>query len=331
MTPLALFLCDKCKGSIEVEASMGGQSVDCPHCGGLTPLVAATPIETGRTSAARIRVTTPATAQAKQTVIEPRQRPVFRVPSSLPFFASGRRKILQAWLDELLLANSQILDDEGAASLRAAAVALKLEEKEAVNLRVENFKSRFESIKKRCQATFVLTDDDLEEIEQLKRKYKISSVELDGYADLFRAIFLLESSGKLPPPLDVGMMLNDGEVCYYSIGTTWHQARVRTHGYAGTSISLPSGIKGVRFKLGRFTPIRSEQMTPLSSGELFVTTDRLFFNGTTRNVSIPLKKIVDGEVFVDALKIEKATGKDDMFSMSPPEARYILSLIGVLR
>ena len=72
-------------------------------------------------------------------------------------------------------------------------------------------------------------------------------------------------------------------------------------------------------------------MTALSSGMLYVTTERILFNGESRNTSITLKKIVDGHVFSDALRIEKNSGKPDLFSMSAGNARYTLSLIGALK
>jgi hypothetical protein len=44
-----------------------------------------------------------------------------------------------------------------------------------------------------------------------------------------------------------------------------------------------------------------------------------------------LKKIVDGHVYSDCVKIEKGTGKPDLFSMNAAQARLVLSLVGVLK
>ena len=72
-------------------------------------------------------------------------------------------------------------------------------------------------------------------------------------------------------------------------------------------------------------------MTPLSNGILYVTSKRLLFNGESKNTTISLKKIVDGHIYSDCVKIEKSTGKPDFFSMDAVHARYILSLIGALK
>jgi hypothetical protein len=96
-------------------------------------------------------------------------------------------------------------------------------------------------------------------------------------------------------------------------------------------VSVPTGISGVRFRFGGYTPVKSEEMKPLSTGLLYVTSKRLLFNGDRRNTTINLTKIVDGHVYADSLRIEKTTGKPDLFSMRPVEGRYILGLIGRLK
>ncbi len=126
-------------------------------------------------------------------------------------------------------------------------------------------------------------------------------------------------------------MLAAKESCYYSVSTTWHQLRVARRGYAGTSVSVPSGVKGVRFRLGSYTPIGSEQITPLASGFLYVTSKRLLFSGETRNTTVNLNKIVECHIHSDALTIEKSTGKADIFSMRVASARYIQVLVNVLK
>lgn len=135
----------------------------------------------------------------------------------------------------------------------------------------------------------------------------------------------------MPEPIDTGLMLESGEVAYWSIASTWMQTRVHTHGYAGGSVSVPTGISGVRFRFGGYSPVRSEEITPLSSGLLIVTNTRLVFSGSTRNTKSDLKKISDAHVYSDCVRIDKFTGKPDYFSMTAPEARWVVLLIEKLR
>ena len=222
------------------------------------------------------------------------------------------------------------IDESIEAKLQDFAVALGLEKADATAALIGRFRTEFEPIKRRMESSLVLTDSDLEEIETLKKKYNIN-LTLNGNTPLFRAIYLLESKHELPPPVSVDLFLDTNETCYYTTPTTWHQSRVQTRGYSGTSVSLPTGIRGVRFRFGGYTPIRTEQMTPLAAGTLFVTSKRLLFNGDSRNTTISLKKIVDGHVFSNCVKIEKNTGKPDLFTMNAAQARLVLSLVGVLK
>src|SRR5437660_6428248 len=92
----------------------------------------------------------------------------------------------------------------------------------------------------------------------------------------------------------VDVFLEAKEACYYTIPTTWHQSRVQTRGYSGTSISLPTGVRGVRFRFGGFPPVGAERLMALSAGPRFVTSKRFLFNGGSRKTSITLPKVVDG-------------------------------------
>lgn len=222
------------------------------------------------------------------------------------------------------------LDQAAEDELNKNAIALGLDAGDGSNLLKERTLRDLEPIKRRMESSFVMTDEDVAEIDALRRRYNVK-LTLAGEATLFREIFLLETTGKLPPPIETGLMLDEDELVYYTIATTWHQTRVHTRGYSGGSVSIPTGIKGVRFRFGGYTPVKTEDITPLSSGTLFVTSERLLFNGNTRNTSISLKKIIDGHMYADCVQVEKNTGKPDMFSMKVSEARYILSLIGVLK
>ena len=123
-------------------------------------------------------------------------------------------------------------------------------------------------------------------------------------------------------------MLDAGETAVFELQTSWNQTRVQRKGYAGASVSIPSGIKGVRFRFGNYQPITSQEITELDRGLLVVTNKRLFFKGNTRNTNVPYSEIIDATIFRYSLKIDKKTGKDDWFTMNTAEARYISSIVG---
>lgn len=295
------YTCPNCSKECSVAEALVGQNILCPHC---SLEFFATPPE------------------------EPQSPEAMSLPEKLPFFKFSRRKILAARLRQLT--EDGVLDENDATELSDLAASLQLNDSDLSKLKQSNFFEEFEPIKRRVESTFLLTDQDLDQINQLEKKYAVQ-LALAGNNEIFRAIFLLESKNELPPPVAADVMLDAKEVAYFSIPTAWHQTRVRNRGYAGTSVSVPTGIKGVRFRFGNYTPMRSEELTALSNGMLYVTSKRLLFAGDARSTNIGFKKIIDGEVFSDAVKIEKTTGKPDFFMMDAARARFILSLIGVLK
>ncbi len=288
---------------------MTGQNLICPHCG---QEFFATPPE--QTSAAGL----PMEETRKHSAL----------PEKLPYFKSGRRKILEARLSELIADGE--LDKNDERDLTYLAAQLGLDSSELSKLQKEKFLKEFEPLKRRVESTLMLTDEDFDAIQRLQKKYDIQ-LTLGGFNEIYRSIYLIEAKGQLPPPIQTDLMLGSKESAYHSIHTTWHQTRVKNRGYSGTSVSIPSGIKGVRFRFGGYTPIRSEEMTPLANGVLYITSTRLLFSGDAKNTTVALNKIVDCHVYSDSLKVEKSTGKPDLFSMNAPQARYILALIGALK
>lgn len=306
------YTCPNCSGGCLVPPSMVGHNLVCPHC---SSEFFATPPEPQKSTAA-----TPPLLKS------PQSQQV--LPKKLPFFKSGRRKILEQRMVELVTDGE--LDRSDDADLTNLAAHLGLDSAELSKLKKEKFLKEFDPIRRRIESTLMMTDEDDAALHKIQKKYDVN-LTLTGLNAMFRAIYLLEVKGQLPQPIQTGLMLKARETAYFSIQTTWHQTRVQTRGYSGTSVSIPSGIKGVRFRFGGYTPNRSEELTPLASGVLVVTTSRLLFNGDARNTTIPIDKIVDCHVFSDSLRIEKGTGKPDYFSMNAAEARYVLGLVGVLR
>jgi hypothetical protein len=303
------YTCPNCAQDCAVDDSLLGQDVLCPHC---SQRFFATPPEP---------VGVPPQSPEEQNKVV--------LPEKIPFLKSGKRKILKERLDQLI--SERNLSDEDEKTLYRTALALGLEKSEVDEIRKEEFFKEFEPIQHRISKSWLLTDEDLQEIEILKRKYNISTLNLGGDADYCRRIYLIETKHELPPPIRPDVMLNAKEFAYFSVGSIWRQTRVHRDGYTGTSVSIPTGIKGVRFRFGQYTPSRHEELTPLSDGTLWVTSKRLIFHGTSRNTKIDYKKLIDAHIFIDALRIDKETGKSDFFSMTAVQARYITALIGALK
>src|SRR5436190_20029386 len=104
-------------------------------------------------------VTVPARQDDEQTV--------FLLPTKLPFLKSGRKRILEAKVNELVSLGP--IDESTEAKLQDFAVGLGLGKADATAVLTGRFTAEFEPIKRRTESSFVLTDSDLEEIEILKK------------------------------------------------------------------------------------------------------------------------------------------------------------------
>ena len=296
------YTCPSCSKECSVPESLTGQNLVCPAC---SHEFFATPPEP-----------------------QPNSQASSSLPEKLPFFKRGRKKILEKRVLEL--AKNGGIGSNEESELKDLARKLQLTDSDLEKIRESKFLEEFEPLKKQIESVWQVTDEDLEAIGKLREKYDID-LTLGGDMQVMRSIYLLEAKGQIPEPIAVDAMLDAAESAYFSVLTTWHQMRVANRGYSGISVSVPTGIKRVRFRVGNYSPIRTEDLTPLSDGILFVTTKRLLFKGQMRSTTINLNKIIDCEVFRDGIKIEKETGKVDFFGMQLRDALYVRALISAIK
>lgn len=272
---LSIYGCPRCLKEYSAPKSQAGQILNCTNCREGFRAVAKRP-----------------DLQKPKVIPLPTPEPE---AGRLPDTVGERKQIIEKRLSEL---NADgVCTKENERELMCLAVQLGFKESFVEELLKQKFTEEFRPIQQRAEKAFVLTDEDLETIERLKKKYAIE-LTLEGDAALFRSIFLIEFKKQLPEPISTNLMLGKDEVAFYSIATKWYQLRVN--------------------------------LKEIASGILYVTSDRLLFVGT-ENTSINLKSILDGQVFADSLKIVKSTGKPNFFSMTAVEARYIVALIRRLK
>lgn len=138
-----------------------------------------------------------------------------------------------------------------------------------------------------------------------------------------RTMWQIEN-GQLPEVFSP-ITLNRGEVCHYSVKCSWREIRTRTVrvDYAGVSGSVRI-MKGVRVRLGTVVPRRvtETEIVESSSGTLYVTSKRVVLQGGAGNKSVTWKSVFGQEVFADAIKLEKSSGKDPYLFIAKDEIEY---------
>jgi transcription elongation factor Elf1 len=296
MSQQFVYQCPHCAESCSIQAQYTGQNIVCPNC------------------------------QQEFFATAPKVEETLSVPEKLPFFKTGKKKVLRENLKKLIEDGELSADEEESLNQLAEKMSLRREDFDAI--RKDLFMEEIGPLKKRMEQNWVATDEDLEIIEALQVKYGVKDLSLSGDFHFFRNIYLMEEKEIPPMPINSSLMLDKNETAVFELQTAWSQARVHRKGYAGASVSLPTGIKGVRFRFGNYQPIASQEITELDRGLLVVTSKRLLFKGNTRNTNVDYSKIIDATIFIDSLKIDKKTGKDDWFTMNAAEARYVSSVIG---
>jgi hypothetical protein len=291
--------CANCNSLFTVTDSAAEESLLCPRCAG------------------EFHAATPEASDERQT-------------ERIPFFKFSRRKLLKAEMDRLIADGEYSEADHNA--LVASATRLRLKEDELDKIRIKEFTEAFKPLKARIYETAHVTDDDVAYMSDLSRRFHITIRE-EPPLKMCREIYLMEAKGENPlSPIGSGdLMLDSNERLYYSVSSTWGQLRSKTKGCSGISMSIPTGIHCVRFRLGQLTPIRGEELTTLATGVLHITTKRLLFNGDRRNCNVTLGRIIGTSLFRDAAEIEKSTGRSDYFFMQALYGRYIAAIIDLLK
>jgi hypothetical protein len=122
----------------------------------------------------------------------------------------------------------------------------------------------------------------------------------------YRMLWRVEN-GDLPV-LPVEIRLQMGEICHYQAPAQWWEMRIAGEEAAKPGIRI---AKGVRFRLEIPMPSvrRSEKLTQVDSGALYITNKRLLFTGESNNRTIRLNQLPGFEVFAEAIVIDKDRGR----------------------
>jgi hypothetical protein len=141
------------------------------------------------------------------------------------------------------------------------------------------------------QAFFSLTDEEA------------SAQELDHIREV---VFIVE--GNLPE-IDSTVRLTRNEVAHFEGPATWMHLKTRRKRVAGSRAQSVRIAKGIRLR-SNSTPgktVEWEEFQPVSEGKVVVTSKRLLFVGDKKNFNVKLDKILDLELFPDAVMIYRGT------------------------
>jgi hypothetical protein len=158
--------------------------------------------------------------------------------------------------------------------------------------------------------------------ESLQAKITDADLATREALDYFRLLWRLEQ-GELPG-IHPEIQLRKGEICHAASEVTHAEYRkvTKSVGYGGP-VARVRIMKGLYYRVGHVNVNRVSEdvLQELDAGMLYLTSRRVIFNGSKRNVSLPLGKILNFIVHPDGLQIEKETGRDLFLRFFSPDPR----------
>ncbi len=215
--------------------------------------------------------------------------------------------------------DGRLSEDETAALLRLRD-DLTLDTPRAEQIYADVANKRMQLAYDRALADERLSPQEDAELKEIARSLNVT-VKTDGNSrrtlDRYRLFWLIENGDV--PPVDPGIKLYRGEVCYATREVEWRELRRVTTGisYAGPTARIRMA-KGIYWRMGHLRGMRhsSEMLMPVDAGTLYVTTKRLIFMGRLGNKTIRLNRILTFEPYSDGIEIKKDAGRSPVLLFS---------------
>jgi len=159
-----------------------------------------------------------------------------------------------------------------------------------------------------------ITVEEERELQEIKRFLKIDDVAIAGTTrELQRLRILTEiEQGNLPEIELNDLARKKGEISHWSEPGSLIEERVVRRGYQGGSHGVSFRImKGVSYRIGahRGKLVSEKANVAVSEGELIITNLRVAFRGDQKSFNLLLSKVLDVDLFSDAIRITGETGK----------------------
>jgi len=199
---------------------------------------------------------------------------------------------------------------------------------------------------KQCESKWKFYADDDQYKLNTEKEYKYDECSFTGqeweyiakrgmsHRDELLYNLALGNFKNLPPVIINNHCLEPKELAYLCESSVLNEPRaVRTFSGGSRGISMPTGIKGVRFRVGGFSGQAEShhEMRAIDNGKIILTNQRLIFNGNMRTVVTQLGKITNIIAFTDAFQINKENKqKPEVYSVQDGEI-WANTLTGLMR
>ncbi|MCK5881417.1 MAG: hypothetical protein KAG18_06035, partial [Sinobacterium sp.] len=233
---------------------------------------------------------------------------------------------------EEAIADGQI-DDAERADLDALGEKLGLSPEQITDATTDVMLEEATLILEEVKDTLMMSPEQDKAFRDLCNSYNFDGhyEEARSMLEPYCALWALEHTGTFELyECPVGIRLKKGEICHHQVESHWQQLKLKKNHviYAGGSIGLKVS-KNLTLRLGAAKPVGSEteEMTPISTGVLYITNKRLIFVGEKRSTTITYGRLLDYELFEDGIYCHKSSGKPDFFNLNKGNVAYVDMLL----
>jgi hypothetical protein len=162
-----------------------------------------------------------------------------------------------------------------------------------------------------------LSPHELDEVRAYAESLGIVELQFDtrfqALVDRFSLLWRIEN-GQLPS-VAAPITLEAGENCFWSGEAEWHESR---------GASMRTGMramKGLHLRAGSVarSPVTRDELRRLDAGTLYITSERILLRGAQNGLQLRHASVFAMEVFSDAIRVEKASGRGPVLVMPDPE------------
>ena len=245
--------------------------------------------------------------------------------SNVKVQAKAKAEIEDAFLRAI---DDGVLNEDEIAEIEAKRMEWNIDEKTSIKL-----KNRFYALalKNTTQDRRLSPDEDAM-LTKLSAHFNVSDKDkIRSYKDLarFKLLHSIEL-GELPVVNASGLSLQKNEQVHWVQSSSMLEEKTKRQ-YIGGSRGVSVRIaKGVSFRTGGFRGHveTSQEIVPVSAGELIITNKRIVFRGDRKNFTSTWAKIIDLELFGNGIRIGKeGQQKPGLFQFNNGEDAEIVGMI----
>jgi hypothetical protein len=146
------------------------------------------------------------------------------------------------------------------------------------------------------------------------------------------AILWRMESGEFPI-IRASIQLHDDELCHFAAGARWLESRSRTF---ASSVGLDATIRvprGTSYRVGALRPRRLtvDELAEIDTGTLYLTSQRVIFQGVERSFSQGLETLRSVDVFADGIAFEREDNRHPHLALDDQAEAAAVLLTSLLR